>query len=82
MNDGRRQRQVTPQDVTSYMKEDFSDDGEEIDRLRRQMSRIKEVLEGVIQQLTPTQLLAVSVWVRGSAAIYDNRQWIELTDSE
>ena len=74
-------RKVTPKDVSSYTNENLYDENaEDVDIVRRQLDRTKCVVDAILTQLSPAQLLAIVKYIHGDTVVYENFESVELTE--
>lgn len=72
-------RQVTPKDISDYIKDRWGD-SEEIESIRREMTRTRDVIEAILAQLSTVQLLDIFERINGETTVRENFKVVQLTE--
>lgn len=72
-------RQVTPKDISNHIKDRWGD-AEEIESMRREMTRTRDVIEAILAQLSTVQLLDIFERINGETKVRENFKVVQLTE--
>lgn len=72
-------RQVTPKDISDHIKDRWGD-CEDIESMRREMTRMRDVIEAMLAQMSTAQLLDIVERTQGDTKVRENFKVVQLTE--